>query len=358
MYIPPAGLFCCSGVGQAKSSLQSRGAQGVFFLYRSLEFNSFVIHQYSILTVDTHIKSIIKASWIAVIGNAILSLLKIVVGIIAGSLAVLADGIDSASDIVTSIITLFTAKIMTRPPCPKFPFGYLKADTIATKALSFIILFAGAQLAISTIHGFIEGKEREMPEMLAVYVTLVSIAGKIILSVHQSRQGKATNSEMLKANARNMQNDVLISTAVLVGLFFTFILKMPVLDSITALAVSIWIIKVGLQIFMQTNIELMDGISNPELYQKVFCAVKKVKGAHNPHRVRIRKIGNYYMIALDVEVEPTLNAQEAHTLACNIEQSIREEIENIFDIMIHIEPIGSTEQEEKYGVNISDLPEC
>jgi cation diffusion facilitator family transporter len=227
--------------------------------------------------VKTDIPGIIKASWVALTGNVFLSILKIITGIISGSLAVLADGIDSASDIVTSLITLFTARIMRRPPSPEYPYGYLKADTIATKALSFVILFAGIQLAITTIHGFFEGKPREMPEMWAIYVTLISLTGKIFLSVHQFRKGRQTNSEMLKANARNMQNDVFISLAVLVGLFFTFILKMPVLDSITALAVSIWIIKVGLQIFMQTNRDLMDGVSDKGLYQKVFKAIENRK---------------------------------------------------------------------------------
>ncbi len=305
--------------------------------------------------MENHSATIVRASWIAVIGNAILSILKIVVGIISGSLAVLGDGIDSATDIVTSLITLVAAKIMSRPPDPKFPYGYLKADTIATKSLSFVILFAGAQLAISTISGWVEGDEKLLPSMLAIYVTVFSIAGKIILAVHQFRKGKQTNSEMLKANAKNMQNDILISAAVLVGLFFTFILDMPIIDSITALFVSVWILKVGVQIFMQTNRDMMDGVSDPKMYDKIFRAVKRIHGAYNPHRTRIRKIGNYFMIALDIEVEPTLNTQDAHELVCKVEEEIRKEIDNIFDIMIHVEPFGNLDHEVKYGVEQSDL---
>jgi cation diffusion facilitator family transporter len=305
--------------------------------------------------MENHSGTIIRASWIAVVGNAILSIIKIVAGIISGSLAVLGDGIDSATDIVTSIITLIAARIMSRPPDPKFPYGYLKADTIATKSLSFVILFAGAQLAISTISGLIEGSEKLLPSKLAIYVTILSIAGKIILAVHQFRKGKKTNSEMLKANAKNMQNDILISGAVLAGLFFTFILNMPILDSITALFVSAWILKVGVQIFMQSNRDLMDGVSDPKLYEKVFRAVKRIRGVYNPHRTRIRKIGNYYMIALDIEVEPTLNTQAAHELVCRVEKEIRKEFDNIFDIMIHVEPFGNLDHEVKYGVEQSDI---
>jgi cation diffusion facilitator family transporter len=305
--------------------------------------------------VNINIENIIRASWIAVIGNILLSIIKIVTGIVSGSLAVLADGIDSAGDIVTSLITLFTGRIMRKPPSPDYPYGYLKADTIATKTLSIIILFAGIQLAISTIHGFIEGKERELPGILAIYVTLISIIGKIFLSLYLFRKGKQANSEMLKANARNMQNDVITSLAVLTGLFFTFILKMPVLDSVTALAVSIWIIKVGIQIFLQTDRDLMDSVSDKGLYQKVFTSIEKVKGAINPHRLRIRKIGNYLMIAFDIEVDGSISVSEAHIIACRIEKSIRSEIDNIFDIIIHIEPVGVNEKEEIYGVKKSDF---
>ena len=307
--------------------------------------------------MDNHPKTIVKASWVGVIGNALLSLLKIVIGIISGSLAVIADGIDSASDIVTSLITLFTARIMMRPPNIRYPYGYMKADTIATKALAFVILFAGAQLAISTVRHFLQGTERELPGMLAIYVTIVSIIGKFLLARQQLSKGKQTNSEMLKANARNMQNDVLISVSVLIGLVFTFLLQMPILDSVTALFVSIWILKVGFQIFMQTNRDLMDANTEPELYRIVFEAVKNVEGATNPHRVRIRKIGNYYMVALDLEVDGNISSREAHEISIEVENHIRQEIKNVFDIMIHIEPAGFKHGEEVYGVSPKDLHE-
>jgi cation diffusion facilitator family transporter len=305
--------------------------------------------------MNNYPNTIVKASWVGVIGNALLSLLKIVVGLISGSLAVIADGIDSASDIVTSLITLFTARIMMRPPNIRYPYGYMKADTIATKALAFVILFAGAQLAISTVRHFLQGTVREMPGMLAIYVTIVSIIGKFLLARHQLRVGKQTNSEMLKANARNMQNDILISVSVLMGLLFTFLLEMPVLDSITALFVSIWILKVGFQIFMQTNRDLMDANTEPELYNTVFNAVESVEGAANPHRVRIRKIGNYYMVAMDIEVDEEISIQQAHEICISVENSIRKRVKNVFDIMIHIEPAGYEHNEKVYGVSPDDL---
>ncbi len=211
--------------------------------------------------------NIVRASWVSIIGNAILSVSKISIGLIAGSLAVVGDGIESASDIIISVITLITAHVLSKPPNIKFPYGYEKADTIATKLLSFIIFFAGAQLAISTASRLFDDTVREMPTMLAIYITIFSIAGKLFLSYYQYRIGKRVESAMLLANARNMQNDVIISVSVLVGLVFTFIFKMPVIDTITALAVSVWIMYTAYKIFMKTNVELMDGIEDPGIYE-------------------------------------------------------------------------------------------
>ena len=300
-------------------------------------------------------KQIIKASWVSIIGNASLSIAKIVVGLIAGSLAVVGDGIDSAGDIVISIITLLTAHVIAKPPNIRYPYGYSKADTIASKVLSFVIFFAGAQLAISTIHRLTEGLTREMPGMIAIYVTLFSIAGKIFLAYYQMRIGKQTHSSMLIANAKNMQSDVIISGSVLVGLFFTFILGLPVIDSITALLVSIWIMYTAIRIFLDSNLELMDGVEDPEIYTQIFDAIAKVEGVSDPHNVKVRKLGHQYVIAVDIEIDGNIPLKEAHLIAHNVDNQVRNDIENVYDILIHMEPLGDEIKDKRYGVSKDEV---
>lgn len=299
---------------------------------------------------------IVRAAWIAVVGNALLAAMKIIVGIYADSLAVLSDGIDSGSDVFTSLITLFTARIISKPPDVRFPFGYGRADTVAAKALSFIIFFAGAQLAISTARLMLIGETPQMPENEAVYVTLLSIAGKLLLAWFLLRVGAKRQSAMLKANGKNMRNDVIISVSVLVGLVFTFIFELPVLDRITALIVSAWIMKVGFQLFMENSTELMDGITDKTLYERLFEAVSKVKEAQNPHRVRIRKLAEVYLIDMDVEVKPDLSIAEAHDIAHQVEDAVRQALPQVYDVMIHVEPVGSCNCQEKFGLSPKDIP--
>lgn len=302
-------------------------------------------------------RKIKQASWVGIIGNSLLAILKIVVGFLSGSLAVVGDGIDTATDILTYMITLLAARIMNKPPNYKYPYGYNRAEAVATKALSFVIFFAGAQLFLSTLIRLIKGESHEIPAMLAIYVTVVSIVSKAGLAFYQFKIGKKIESNMLIANAKNMRNDILISLSVLVGLVFTFLLKLPILDMLTAIAVSIWIMKAGFEIFIETSRELMDGTDNPELYYKIFDAVEEVGGA-NPHRVRVRKHSNLYTVDLDIEVDGKLSIEEGHKISMDVEINIRKKVDNVYDVLVHIEPEGNIEK-EKFGLsreNIED--EC
>jgi cation diffusion facilitator family transporter len=303
----------------------------------------------------TREQKIIRASWWAITGNALLAFLKLLAGFISGSYAVIADGIDSLSDIVSSVVVLIAARVIAKPPNVKFPYGYKKADTVATKVLSFMIFFAGAQLAYSTIRILISGSIMETPGRLAIWVTLISILGKFFLTVLLFRTGRKVESTMLIANARNMRNDILLSLSVLASLLFTLILEEPLIDRVIAIAISIFIMYSGFRIFMKSNIDLMDGIDNMEVYDKLFESVHSVEGAHNPHRVRARKIGHYYMINLDIEVDPDLPVREAHDIAKNVENSIKSNLRNIYDVMVHVEPLGNLEEDEKYGITETEI---
>lgn len=293
----------------------------------------------------------ITTSWISTIGNAILSVSKVAIGLLSGSLAVLGDGVDSATDVIISIVMIFTARIMSRPPSQKYVYGYEKAESIATKILSLVIFYAGIQMLVSSVQKTFSAGPRELPAAIAIYVTVFSILGKLSLAFYQYRQGRKINSPMLTANAKNMRNDVVISFSVLLGLLFTFILRLPVLDAVTGALVSVFIIRSSVGIFMDSNVELMDGVKDLSVYDKIFEAVEKVPGATNPHRVRSRLIGNLYMIDLDVEADGNLSLNEAHSIADAVERSIKDSVENVYDIVVHIEPSGKHHPAEKFGIS-------
>lgn len=301
---------------------------------------------------------ILVASWVGIIGNAILAVFKIVIGLFSGSLSVFGDGIDSASDVATYIVTLFAAKIIARPADQRFPYGYNRAETIATTILAFVIMFVGVQLLISSVERLAMDEARPLPHISAAIVTVASIFGKFFLARWQLRRGKETESSMLIANAYNMRFDIFISLAVLVGLFFTYVLKTPILDSIVAIGVSMWIIFTAIKILRDTNTELMDGVENTDIYYRIFSSVESVEGAHNPHRIRVRKNSRLYIIGLDIEVDPSMTVEKSHLICQEIEVNLRKKIDNIFDIVIHVEPLGIHHgDDEPYGVHPGNVDE-
>ena len=299
-------------------------------------------------TGDTRLNKVrlIKtASFTALFGNLTLAILKIFTGFYAGSLALVGAGIDSMVDVIIAIMTLFVARVISRPADEEHPWGHGRAETVATALLSFMLFFAGGQLILSSGREIIFGAEREVPAMPALIVTIISIAVKLLLAWSQYLFGKKADSSMLKANAKNMSADVLLSTGVLIGIGLSIFFNVGVIDSWAAALVGLWIIKSAFGIFLEANTELMDGGANKVFYQLVFDAVNSVDEAGEPHRVRMRRIAGLWDIDIDIEVPPNKTVMEAHWIAFKVEEAIKARVENVYDIMVHVEPAGNLEYE-------------
>jgi len=307
-----------------------------------------------IQTLEKKARIIQIASVTALIGNFMLAAVKIWTGVSAGSLAVIGDGIDSSVDVVIAIISLAVARIISRPADASHPWGHGRAETVATAMLSFMLFFAGAQLILSSARHIIFDGQREVPGMIGIAGTVVSIIGKLLLAWLLFMFGKKADSPMLKANAKNMTADVMLSAGVLLGLGFSFIFKIGLIDSFAAALVGIWVIKSAYEIFNEANAELMDGGSDKKYYQTVFDAVHSIEEAGHPHRVRMRRIAGHWDISVDIEVPANKTVIEAHWIAYNVEEAIKARIENVYDIMIHVEPAGNQEK-ESYGLSEKKL---
>ncbi len=304
---------------------------------------------------DTRIILVRRAATIALAGNLVLALAKIITGFIAGSLAVIGDGIDSSTDVAIALMTLAVGFIISQPSDKEHPWGHARAETVATIVLAFIIVLAGMQLFHSSFEQIRSGVPRPLPALSALVVTVASIAGKLALAASQKALGKRTGSAMVLANAKNMANDVIISASVLTGLGLSWLFSLPLLDSLTALAVSLWVIKSGFGIFMELNQELMDGNADNGLYRSLFDAVASVPGAGNPHRARIRKMANLWDIDLDIEVDANKTVREGHRIAECVAEAVRRAIPDVYDIMVHVEPSGAGEHAEQYGLCERDV---
>jgi cation diffusion facilitator family transporter len=298
---------------------------------------------------------IFTASVTALAGNMVLAAAKIAVGAASGSFAVVGDGIDSSVDVAISVMTLIVSKVIAKPADKNHPWGHGRAETIATAMLACVLFWAGAELIRSSILFLASKQIPEVPELPAIAVTIFSIAGKLLLALSQYFFGRKAHSPMLLANAKNMASDVVLSGGVLVGLGLSIYLHIGAIDSIMAIMVGIWVIKSAVEIFAATNTELMDGAENTASYKAVFDAVRSVHGTGNPHRVRMRRVAGLWVIDIDIEVDPAISVRDAHGIANAVEYAIKQNVENVYDIMVHIEPQGDMGPSEKYGLREDEL---
>ena len=312
------------------------------------------------LTQNTRTEIMRTASFIALGGNLLLCILKLTVGLITGSLAVLGDGIDTTTDVGIAVMAVLVSFVINKPSDARYPWGRQRAETIASMVLAFIIMFAGIQLFIASINKLIQvykGALLPMPQRIAIIVTAISIAGKLLLALNQYFLGKKAQSLMILANARNMVNDIVISSSVLIGFIISLLFHAPYFDPLVALIVSCLIIKSAVTLFIELNVELMDGNTNKQLYERLFSAVATIPEVKNPHRARIRKMANLWDIDLDIEVDGSMPVCEAHSIAEKTSLVIRQALGNVYDIVIHIEPYNSDREGECYGLSAEDMGE-
>ncbi len=305
--------------------------------------------------MDSRTTTIRKAGWIALFGNATLAIAKIITGTVSNSLSVISDGIDSSTDVLIAAMTLVAASISAKPGDREHPYGHGRIETVASAVISFIVFFAGGQVFLTAVKDLISGTPGSMPSVLAIVITSLSVVGKLGLAWSQFHYGKISGSAMLVANGKNMRGDVVTSLAVLTGLGLAHLTGFTAFDKIFAILVSLWILKNAVGIFLEANLELMDGMNDHGRYSDVFHAVSHIQLAANPHRVRIRHLGSTLVVDLDIEVAPETSVLAAHRVAVQVENSIKEHIPEVYDVIVHIEPKGNVEP-ERFGLAQSAEP--
>jgi len=297
-----------------------------------------------------------RASIIALVGNCALAALKLCAGILSHSGALLGDGIESSMDVAFCVMTLAAVRFIASPADQKHPWGHGRAETVATAFLSFAMFFMGAQLIFASAAKLLSGQQPDAPSFLGVAAALVSVAGKALLAWSQHALGKRAASALVLANAKNMLGDVLISLGVLAGLAISKATGSGIADAAFAILIGLWIIKTAVGIFRQANLELLDGSGDMASYRTIFDAVNSVEGAGRPHRARMRRIAGFWDIDLDIEVDPRLTVAQAHGIALRVEREIKLRLENVYDIMVHVEPQGEGSQ-EGFGMSEEEVGE-
>lgn len=280
---------------------------------------------------------------VGAIVNIILTILKIIAGISGRSAAMIADGIHSLSDLLSDIVVLVFTHISSKGKDKKHSFGHGKFETLATLIVSVILVAAGARLMADGIRSIVEvtnGKIIPAPGSIALWAAIISIISKEILYHATIRTAKRANSPVVIANAWHHRSDALSSVGALAGIGGAMILgdKWTILDPIASCCISIAIIVVAIKMALPSLAELLETSLPDEIEKDIISIANSVKGVDDIHELKTRRNGISYIIDAHIVVNPHISITEAHNIATDVENVIREKYGNETQINIHIEP--------------------
>lgn len=282
-------------------------------------------------------KEIKKASLLGVFGNLFLLLIKGIVGFISGSQAMIADAFNSASDILSSIMTFFGQRIASKPKDDDHNLGHGKAEYIYSMLISIImIIMIFKVLKDSIVNLFTLEKATFTPWLIVVCIMTIIV--KLCLFLYTNKLYKKNKSLLLKANRNDHRNDCILTSLNLIacvlgyyGIYFV--------DSVAGIFISIWIFIVAYKIFIESYDVLMDKSIDDETKDKVYKVISAHKEIKKINHFNSTPVGYMYQISFTIFVDGNLSTFDSHEIANNLEKEIDKKFPEIYLTVIHVNPM-------------------
>ncbi|MCD4740618.1 cation diffusion facilitator family transporter [archaeon] len=277
-----------------------------------------------------------KAAGIAAVIAFLLTLLKVIAGLLTGSIVLLVDALDGILDLVSSLASWFGLRIAQKKPDEKFPYGYYKAESIVTLLISAIILYAAIELLMTGYHRLFELPVLEFP-LLAVGVALLSAIVSYFLARYLAKVGKQINSSLLIATSRERKKDV-FSSFVVFGAIISTYFRLPYAEGIVTILLSLLILVIGLKTAKDAVFALMDVSPSKQIDRKVKKAINSVPDVEGFDDLKLRKAGLFIFGEVKVKVKKFVDVQRAHLIASKIEEKVCLAVPQVESFSVHIEP--------------------
>ena len=282
-------------------------------------------------------KEIKKASLFGVFGNLFLLLIKGIVGFISGSQAMIADAFNSASDILSSIMTFFGQRIASKPKDEDHNLGHGKAEYIYSMLISIIMIIMVFKVFKDSIVNLFTLEKATFTPWLIVFCALTIII-KIGLFLYTNRLYKKNKSLLLKANRNDHRNDCILTSLNLIacvlgyyGIYFVY--------SVVGIFISIWIFIVAYKIFIESYDILMDKSIDDETKEKVYKVISAHKEIKKISHFNSTPVGYMYQISFTIFVDGNLSTFDSHEIANNLEKEIDKKFPEIYLTVIHVNPM-------------------
>lgn len=275
--------------------------------------------------------------------NLLLTVFKIVAGVLGRSAAMIADGVHSLSDLLSDIVVLIFTHISSKGKDRDHSFGHGKFETLATLIVSTILVAAGANLmanGVSSIIGVFNGEVIPKPGYIALIAAAISIIAKEILYHATVKIGREQSSNVVIANAWHHRSDAFSSIGSLVSICGAIFLgdRWAILDPLASCIISVVIVVVAVRMAIPSLAELLETSLPEEIEQDIKTIAMSINGVDDIHELKTRRNGISFIIDAHIAVNPNLSIVEAHDIATNVEEALLAKYGRETQINIHVEP--------------------
>lgn len=278
----------------------------------------------------------IKVSIITLIINSILSIFKLIAGIMGRSSAMISDSIHSISDVISTIIVIIGIKLSNKKSDKGHQYGHERFENVASIILSFLLLITGLLIGIKGINN-IYTKKFVIPTTIPLLAALISIITKELMYWYTIKVSKKYNSDSLKADAWHHRSDALSSVGSLIGIYAS-IKGLIYMDLIASIIIALIIIKTSIDIFIESIRKMTDTSCNEETINNIKDIIMNTNGVKSIDILKTRLFGNKIYIDLEISADKNITFQESHTICHKVHDEIETKIKDVKHCMIHINP--------------------
>jgi cation diffusion facilitator family transporter len=278
--------------------------------------------------------------------GAALSIVKILVGIKAGSAAIISDGVEAGGDVLSSAIVYAGLWLASKPPDAEHPYGHGRYETLAGLGVGALLLVTGTGILW---HGLTSSGNQPVVALFALYPLIAAILLKTALALLKFRVGKTVDSGALQADAWHDLTD-LLSTFVALGAVLLTLSnpsRFQLADRLGAVIIGAIIVFLSVQVVRRTIRSLLDTMPEPGRMQEIRAAALSVPGALGVEKCFARRTGLRYHVDLHLEVHPDLTVRKSHEIATAVRELIKKRLTWVADVLVHVEPWGLLDEPRK-----------
>ena len=277
----------------------------------------------------------VKVARLSVFSNSLLIALKVITGLITGSVSIVSEAIHSAMDLLAAVIAFFSVRISDHPSDDRHPYGHGKFENVSGVIEALLIFIAAFWIIYEAVHKLISPGTIESVGWGSI-VMLISAGVNFFVSKRLYKVAKETESVALEADALHLKTDVYTSLGVGAGLLLIEITGYQILDPIVAILVALLILKESLHLLRRAFFPLLDTSWDNEEYNRLVNILKQMNVSY--HDLKTRKAGNYRFVDFHIEMPSEMQLANVHEFCDRIETRLMREFRNI-KVSIHAEPL-------------------